>query len=132
MYCRISNNLYTLLIHTPPFSRKINANFCTLIYLYTWVVQVQFKLYVTCSRVAIRPEVLFMQYISYVSDDVMKVEFESWNQSTKSVCAATKKQLQRTNRSQFNGTGASSGVELVNTQITVTRTQKQEKLDVSM
>ena len=42
------------------------------------------------SRVAIRPEVLFTQYISYFSDDVMKVEFESWNESAKSVCAATK------------------------------------------
>ena len=42
------------------------------------------------SRVAIRPEVLFTQYISYFSDDVMKVEFESWNESAKSVRAATK------------------------------------------
>ena len=42
------------------------------------------------SRVAIRPEVLFTQYISYFSDDVMKVEFESWNVSAKSVRTATK------------------------------------------
>ena len=84
------------------------------------------------SRVAIRPEVLFTQYISYFSDDVMKVEFESWNVSTKSVSRSYKKQLERANRSQFNGTCASSGVEAVTTQITVTRTQKQEKFDVSM
>ena len=42
------------------------------------------------SRVAIRPEVLFPQYISYFSDDVMKVEFESWSGSAKSVHAATR------------------------------------------
>ena len=84
------------------------------------------------SRVAIRPEVLFTQYISYFSDDVMKVEFESWNVSAKSVRAATKKQLECANRSQFNDTCASSGVEAVNTRITVTRTQKQDKFDVSM
>ena len=44
----------------------------------------------TYSRVAIRPEVLFSQYISYFSDDVMNVEFESWSGSAKSVRAATR------------------------------------------
>ena len=62
----------------------------------------------------------------------MKVEFESWNESAKSVRAATKKQLERANRSQFNGMGASSGVEPVNTRITATRTQIQENFDISM
>ena len=63
---------------------------------------------------------------------VPKVEFESWNGSAKSVRAATKKQLERANRSQFNGTGASSSVEAVNTWITATRTQKQGRFDDSI
>ena len=35
-------------------------------------------------------EVLFTEYISYFSDDVMKVEYESWSGSAKSVSAATR------------------------------------------
>ena len=34
-YCRISNNSYTLLIHTPPSFLEKDANFQTLAHLYT-------------------------------------------------------------------------------------------------
>ena len=61
---------------------------------------------------------------------------ESWIRELERVCKkrsrSHKKQLERANRSQFNGTGASSGVEAVNTRITATRTQKQEKFDDSI
>ena len=57
----------------------------------------------------------------------------SWNRELEWVRSRShKKQLERASRSQFNGTGAFSGVEAVNTRITATRTQKQEKFDVSM
>ena len=52
-------------------------------------VKVHSKFFISSSA-AIQPEVLFPQYICYFSDDVMKVEFESWSESAKSVRAATR------------------------------------------